>query len=79
YGTESGNPKCANCMMHSGYEATAVNDTFGSWRGFVSTIRATFAKYPDAAALKDLAAARVEQHPWELVQIGGGGARERIQ
>jgi len=28
YGTESGNPKCANCMVHSGYEATAVNDTF---------------------------------------------------
>ena len=25
YGTESGNPKCANCMVHSGYEASAVN------------------------------------------------------
>ena len=23
YGTESGNPKCANCMVHSGYEASA--------------------------------------------------------
>ena len=34
YGTESGNPKCANCMVHSGYEASAVNDTFGSVRGF---------------------------------------------
>ena len=22
------NPKCANCMVHCGYEATAVNDTF---------------------------------------------------
>lgn len=22
------NPKCADCMVHSGYEATAVNDTF---------------------------------------------------
>ena len=32
YGTESGNPKCANCMVHSGYEASAVNDTFGSLR-----------------------------------------------
>ena len=30
YGTESGNPHCANCMVHSGYEASAVNDTFGS-------------------------------------------------
>ena len=27
YGTGR-NPKCANCMVHSGYEATAVNDTF---------------------------------------------------
>src|SRR5688572_13453598 len=33
YGTESGNPKCANCMVHSGYEASAVNETFGSLRG----------------------------------------------
>lgn len=28
YGCKSGNPKCANCMVHSGYEATAVNDHF---------------------------------------------------
>ena len=40
YGTESGNPRCANCMVHSGYEASAVNDTFGSLNGFLSTIRA---------------------------------------
>jgi len=30
YGAASGNPRCANCMVHSGYEASAVNDTFGS-------------------------------------------------
>jgi hopanoid biosynthesis associated radical SAM protein HpnH len=48
YGTESGNPKCANCMVHSGYEASAVNDTFGSLRGFAATVRATlFDKYAD--------------------------------
>jgi hopanoid biosynthesis associated radical SAM protein HpnH len=41
YGTESGNPHCANCMVHSGYEASAVNDTFGSVRGFLATVRAT--------------------------------------
>ena len=29
YGTGK-NPKCANCMVHSGYEATAVDDTFRS-------------------------------------------------
>jgi hypothetical protein len=30
YGTESGNPQCANCMVHCGYEASSVDDTFGS-------------------------------------------------
>ena len=29
YGTGR-NPKCANCMVHCGYEATAVNDTFNN-------------------------------------------------
>jgi len=51
YGTESGNPKCANCMVHSGYEASAVNDTFGSLSGFLATVRATlFNKYKDPDA-----------------------------
>jgi hypothetical protein len=27
-------------MVHSGYEASAVNDTFGSWKGFWDTLRA---------------------------------------
>ena len=48
YGTESGNPKCANCMVHSGYEASAVNDTFGSLGGFLATVKATlFDRYND--------------------------------
>src|SRR6516225_5259064 len=52
YGTESGNIKCANCMVHSGYEASAVYDTFGSWRGFWGTVRATFSSYRDSEALR---------------------------
>ena len=28
YGHKSGNPKCANCMVHVGFEPTAVNDMF---------------------------------------------------
>jgi hopanoid biosynthesis associated radical SAM protein HpnH len=53
YGTQSGNPKCANCMVHSGYEASAVNATFSSWRGFLATVRATlFSSYQDEGALK---------------------------
>jgi hypothetical protein len=52
YGTESGNPKCANCMVHSGYEASAVDDMFGSIGGFLSTVRATlFNKYKDPDAM----------------------------
>jgi hypothetical protein len=40
-------------MVHSGYEATAVNDTFGSLRGFVDTVKATlFHRYEDPGALR---------------------------
>jgi len=38
--TESGNPQCANCMVHCGYEPSSVDDTFGSLRGFVDTVKA---------------------------------------
>ncbi len=55
YGTESGNPKCANCMVHSGYEASAVHENFTTVRGFIDTARAfLFKRYPDAEALKML-------------------------
>lgn len=40
YGAASGNPRCVNCMVHSGYEASAVNDTFSSLRGLWDTVRA---------------------------------------
>jgi hopanoid biosynthesis associated radical SAM protein HpnH len=53
YGTESGNQQCANCMVHCGYEPSAVNDTFGSLGGFLATVRATlFTSYRDEGALK---------------------------
>ncbi len=55
YGTESGNPKCANCMVHSGYEASAVDHTFSSLKGFMATVRATlFSRYEDADAMSAL-------------------------
>jgi hopanoid biosynthesis associated radical SAM protein HpnH len=41
YGTESGNPKCANCMVHSGYEASGVDYTFGSMKGLLAAAKAT--------------------------------------
>lgn len=40
YGTGR-NEKCADCMVHCGYEATAVNDTFSSWSGFARTVKVT--------------------------------------
>jgi hopanoid biosynthesis associated radical SAM protein HpnH len=68
YGTESGNPHCANCMVHSGYEASAVNDTFGSLAGFVATAKATlFHRYRDEGALRLLDEPPQPSHP--LVQI----------
>jgi hopanoid biosynthesis associated radical SAM protein HpnH len=55
YGTESGNPKCANCMVHSGYEASAVDSTFGTVGGFLATVKGTlFSRHPNKAALADL-------------------------
>ncbi|HUL34025.1 MAG TPA: adenosyl-hopene transferase HpnH [Candidatus Eisenbacteria bacterium] len=51
YGTESGNPECANCMVHSGYEATAVDYTFSGLRGLLATAKATlFGSYVDSGA-----------------------------
>ncbi|MCY2952798.1 MAG: adenosyl-hopene transferase HpnH [Planctomycetota bacterium] len=41
YGAASGNPKCANCMVHSGHEASAVDETFNSTKGFLASVRAT--------------------------------------
>jgi hopanoid biosynthesis associated radical SAM protein HpnH len=54
YGTESGNPHCANCMVHSGYEASAVDDTFGSLTGIFRAAKATLfgGPYSDPEAQK---------------------------
>jgi hopanoid biosynthesis associated radical SAM protein HpnH len=72
YGFESGNPKCANCMVHSGYEASAVNDTFQTLRGFLATVRATFStKYKDDEAAAMLNEEAKPVHAYNpLVQIG---------
>jgi len=54
YGHASGNPKCENCMVHSGFEPSAVNDTFGSLGGMAATVRAMFSQYADPTALDAL-------------------------
>jgi hopanoid biosynthesis associated radical SAM protein HpnH len=70
YGYESGNPKCANCMLHSGYEASAVDYTF-SFKGVFATVKAMlFSKYPDQAAARQV---EMEKPVPPLVQIAGLG------
>ncbi len=41
YGHSSGNPKCGDCMVHCGYEPSAVATTFSSWQGFMQTAART--------------------------------------
>ena len=41
YGKKSGNEKCRDCMVHCGYEATAVDYTFSSLKGLVETVGVT--------------------------------------
>jgi hopanoid biosynthesis associated radical SAM protein HpnH len=72
YGTESGNPKCANCMVHSGYEASSVDDGFGSLRGFFAMVKASVfsGSYKDEEALKMLNETTRPVHSYNpLVQI----------
>jgi hopanoid biosynthesis associated radical SAM protein HpnH len=70
YGTESGNPKCANCMVHSGYEASSVEAAFGSVRGMLSMAKATLlgGRYPDDLAAKALAETP-RTHPGQVIEL----------
>jgi hopanoid biosynthesis associated radical SAM protein HpnH len=71
YGTESGNPKCANCMVHSGYEASGVDYTFSSLKGMLATAKATlFTRNTDAHAVSLLEEPVTPVHSYNpLVQI----------
>jgi hopanoid biosynthesis associated radical SAM protein HpnH len=71
YGTESGNPQCANCMVHSGYEASAVDYTFNSLQGLWATAKATFSSvYADPDAQEMLNEPSKPVHSYNpLVQI----------
>jgi hopanoid biosynthesis associated radical SAM protein HpnH len=71
YGTESGNPKCANCMVHSGYEASAVDHTFSGLRGLWATVKASLStNYDDPDALATLNEPAKPVHSYNpLVQI----------
>jgi hopanoid biosynthesis associated radical SAM protein HpnH len=74
YGTESGNLKCANCMVHSGYEASAVDHTFSGLGGLWAAVKAEFSTtYADQDALEMLNEPVRPVHSFHpLVQIETG-------
>src|ERR1700754_3047868 len=70
YGAKSGNPQCANCMVHSGHEASAVDYNFGSLKGFLVTAK----KYMFPSTYEDLDAQKLlnewkTEETHSLVQI----------
>jgi hopanoid biosynthesis associated radical SAM protein HpnH len=79
YGTESGNPRCANCMVHSGYEASAVNHTF-SLKGIFAAAKATLfgGTYSDPEALEALEEKSAPAHSVvQLTVASGSGSAQR--
>jgi hopanoid biosynthesis associated radical SAM protein HpnH len=73
YGHQSGNPKCAHCMVHSGYEASAVDHTFSGFPGIWSNVKAIlFSRYSNPGAWEKLEHERARPHgPMKhLVQLG---------
>jgi hopanoid biosynthesis associated radical SAM protein HpnH len=56
YGHNSGNSNCADCMVHCGYEPTAVAETFGSLRGLLAVARLTLFGPPRGKAPAPVAA-----------------------
>ena len=79
YGTESGNAKCANCMVHSGYEASAVDHTFSGLGGLWATVKSMLAgNYEDAEALNMLNEPAKPVHSYNpLIQIQASEAAAR--
>jgi hopanoid biosynthesis associated radical SAM protein HpnH len=82
YGTESGNPKCANCMVHSGYEASAVDHGFSTVGGLFAMAR-TFlfgGTYENAEAKKALAESAGSPHlPVVPLTIHASKPRETVE
>ena len=73
YGHASGNAKCANCMVHSGYEATAVDHTFSGFQGIWANVKAMlFNAYANPSAARRLEGEKGKPHGplAHLVQLG---------
>ena len=73
YGRASGNAKCQNCMVHCGYEPTAVDYTFSGIPGLFATVKAmVFSEYRSERAKVRLAEEKGKLHgpAGHLVQLG---------
>ena len=73
YGRASGNPKCQNCMVHCGYEPSAVDYTFSGFPGLWATVKAmVFNTYANPRAKRRLEEEKSKPHgPMQhLVQLG---------
>jgi len=75
YGAKSGNSKCTDCMVHSGYEASAVNDTFGSLAGFARTVKATLfpLEFPESKTCNSSHFCSISHHGKNMNQSHTGG------
>ncbi|MGH7132279.1 MAG: adenosyl-hopene transferase HpnH [Phycisphaerales bacterium] len=70
YGRASGNRACQQCMVHCGYEPSAVNHTFGSIGGLWGTVKAMMTgSYVDPAEAARLTEEAKRPHG-PLVQLG---------
>lgn len=63
WGRASGNPACQQCMVHSGYEASAVHHTFSSFGGLWGNVKAMlFSRYASPAAARRLDEEKAKPH-----------------
>ncbi|MBC7834445.1 MAG: adenosyl-hopene transferase HpnH [Phycisphaerales bacterium] len=70
YGRASGNKACQQCMVHCGYEPSAVDHTFASFGGMFATVKAMLNwKQASPQAAADLAEESKKPHG-PLVQLG---------
>ncbi len=81
YGRASGNEHCQQCMVHCGYEPTAVDHTFSSFGGLWGTVKAmVFNRYANPAAKRRLEEERDRPHGpvAHLVQLGYADDLEKV-
>ena len=77
YGRASGNTACQQCMVHCGYEPSAVDHTFSSLSGLFGTVKAMLVpSYVDSGQATLLAEEAKKPHG-PLVQLGISAGAKR--